>query len=211
MRSFQIVIGLRGRFPITLCPHASQLAQLLLDELIPHWKAMQRYYEKEVHEKFVSGLPEGHPMRWPHLSKSEQLDLGMDHYWDYVCDRTIRQRGLPLDMYEETIIVQEAQLLYLPPSFFHSSGPHPFELGYSIRAHAYLTPDNAGAGAQGQGKVYDFRGDRQMAPLARFFPASTSARMNMYVYFVWHAYTLYLLDYLLFVDMSKIKLSVKLF
>ena len=196
---------MRGRFPIAISQRASRLAEFLTEELVSLWEPMQRYYTEEVHSRLLRELPTDHPLLASHLNEAQRLDLGMDHYWDYMCDRTIREHKFSLDLYEEVVWVQEKQLLYMPPYFFHGSGPHPLSYGYSIRAHVYLTPENAGAAAEGQGNVYDFRGDRQFAPLARYFPARTTARMDMYVTADGHSKNLFLLSICL-VWMNAIKL-----
>jgi hypothetical protein len=191
---FQIVFGMRGRFVIALNPRASELARFIMEELIPFWTQMRSYYTSTVHDRLLAQIKRNlphHPMLDPQLTHAQRLDLGMDHYWDYICDRFIRRRGFSLQLYSELVWVCEQELLYLPPFFVHSSGPHPSTDGYSIRGHIYIPSKMAGVAAEGQGKVYDIRGDRQMAPLARYFPAGASARLDMYANAVWHAYTSY--------------------
>lgn len=188
---FQIVFGMRGKFVIALSPRASKLARCITEELIPFWTQMRAYYESTVHARLLAQIREHHPMLDSQWTDAQRLDLGMDHYWDYICARFISRRGFSLQLYSELVWVSEQELLYLPPFFVHSSGPHPLTDGYSIRGHIYIPSKMGGMAAEGQGKVYDIRGDRQMAPLARYFPAGASDRLDMYATAVWHAYTRY--------------------
>lgn len=181
---------MQGECVIAISPGASELARCITEELLPYYSLVRDYYEDSVHSTFlaqVAQVSETHSILKPQLNDSQRMDLGMDHYWDFLCDRFIRSRGFSLQLHSELVWVPKLKLLYLPRFCVHSSGPHPASRGYSIRGHIYIPPETAGMAAQGQGKVYDIRGDRQMLPLARYFPARTLDRMDMYVTALLHA------------------------
>jgi hypothetical protein len=176
------VQGLRGRFPITFSPNASNLITAVNVQLVPKRSQIMEYYKDYVHDKFVREVPETHPLLDPLLTPEQQFRLGEDIYWDYLVQRLVTSQKLSLDLYSEIVWVNAGQILYMPPGYVHASGPHPVSYGYSIRSHMYLTPADIPEQRDGQGSIYDMRGDRILAPVVRYFPTSpTVRRINLYV------------------------------
>ena len=177
----QAVHGTRGRFPITFSPTASNLISFVTEKLVPKYPEIMTYYKEIIHERLLEEVPALHPLRDPLLTSEEKIQLGEDIFWDFSVTRLIAQEKLSVDLYSEIVWVNEGQTLYMPPGYVHGSGPHPVSYGYSIRFHMYLTPDGIPEMRDGQGNIYDMRGDRMLAPVLRYFPVSDSRRFNMYV------------------------------
>ncbi len=175
----QVVHSVRGRAPITFSPNASNLVSVVTEKLVPKYTQIMEYYREFVHDILVADLPDLHPLRDPLLTSDEQFQLGEDIFWDFSVVRLIEQEQLSLDLYSEIVWVNEGQTLYMPAGYVHGSGPHPASYGYSIRCHIYLTPNGIPEVRDGQGSIYDMRGDRMLAPILRYFPVSDPRRINM--------------------------------
>ena len=177
----QLVYTIRGECVIAISPRATMIARFITEELIPLYQLVRAYYERSVHTIFLAQVRLDHTVLLPQWTDAQRLDIGFDHYWDYICDRCIRARGFSVELYSELVWVPRQKVLYLPSFEIHSSGPHPVSRGYSIRGHIYVPPEAAGVAANGRGLVFDLRGDRQLAPISRYLPAGSSDRMDMYV------------------------------
>ncbi len=67
----------------------------------------------------------------------------------------------------------------MPYFFLHSSGRHPVSRGYSIRAHINISAELEVNEERNAGNIYDFRGDRKLAPILAYFQDVGIIRFDM--------------------------------
>ncbi len=160
---------------IRVCHPGSLVFKMVVQRMVPKWQAVHAYYREHVHKMLLPKLDTKNVAKF---NDAERLEYGMDQFWSYLVHREVSRMKLPTIWYWEDVWVSAGRVLFLPAFYLHSSGRHPAERGYSIRAHAYISNELELHGEVKAGTIYDFRGDRKLAPLVTYLKA-TGDRINM--------------------------------
>jgi hypothetical protein len=170
----QVVAALKGSFRLRVVWPACNLIRYILRVMKPHYADARKYYLRNVHPSYLEHLRvQGHQ-----LPKHPE-EVGFDQYWEYLVERVRILKKFPREWYEEEINVVQGCGVLLPPFVLHGGGEQRLEDGYSLRVHIYLNSEPVVDGHNGSSNVYDFRADRVLAPIARYF-ATTSTTFNFF-------------------------------
>lgn len=170
----QVVAALKGSFRLRVVWPACGLIRYILRVMKPQYADAREYYLEHVYPSYLA-----HLQSQGHLMPKHPEEVGFDQYWEYLVERARVLNKFPREWYEEEIYVVQGCGVLLPHFVLHGGGEQRLEDGYSLRVHIYLNSEPVVDGHKGSGTVYDFRADRVLAPIARYFP-TTSTSVNFF-------------------------------
>lgn len=140
----------------------------------PWYDDAMRYFEEKVFDDYLQvGVEKGSTLydrKWP---KDKILEHGKDRFWGYLVHRELIRKGIKLSAWEEEEIeVLEGGGVIVPYYMWHGGGVHLLSDDDSIRMHIYVNNRDVISGQRMEGKIYDARGDKVVAPLMRYFMAN---------------------------------------